>query len=71
MLVFIGKAKSRKPKAEFITVAYESITARAGVAERFRRQPAELLYEGSTPFPGSTEEKLLILRKLMKIEREF
>jgi hypothetical protein len=24
------------------------------VAERFRRQPAELLYEGSTPFPGST-----------------
>jgi hypothetical protein len=28
----------------------------AGVAERFRRQPAELLYVGSIPIPSSTDE---------------
>ena len=30
----------------------------AGVAERFRRQPAELLYVGSIPIPSSTTEPL-------------
>jgi hypothetical protein len=30
----------------------------AGVAERFRRRPAEPLYMGSTPIPGSNAESL-------------
>jgi hypothetical protein len=30
----------------------------AGVAEWFRRQPAELFYKGSIPFPSSTTESL-------------
>jgi hypothetical protein len=40
------------------------------VAEPFRRQPAELLYMGSTPIPSSTTEPIDILKYLRQNIRE-
>ena len=42
----------------------------AGVAEWFRRQPAELLYMGSIPIPSSTTEHIDFLVYLRQHIRE-
>ncbi len=49
-------AKPKKPSPQHFYEGHSPRILFAGVAEGFRRQPAELLYVGSIPTPGSKTE---------------